>query len=763
VIGSGSAPQDATVVVTGMGAFCAAGADVDSLWAALREGRTGIRRVQRFDTSPFSGPFAGEVPWDPADHLPPRTDVSDRMVAFALVAAREAWQRAGLRGTGVPPERCALVVGTSSGGHAVNDLTDDEIRQDPLGTAEKKARSFHWVVAVVVGAHLGLLGPRLTVSSACSSGTLALGLGRDLLQMGQADVVLVGGADAMFPQKYAGFHALGAIAPGPCAPFSEPVGMNLGEGAGFLVLERAGHAAARGAAELARMVGYGLSADAYHPTSPDPGGRGIARSIEGALRDAGLSPEAVDHYNAHATGTELNDPAEWAAVQRVFRERASEMAVNGPKSFLGHAFGAAGTLESIATVLALVHQEVPPTLHFRGPRPNGPVDPVVGERARPARVEVALCNNSAFGGANATVAFALPGAASPRLHRRPVYLAGVGIVGAQGPADPLEVLEAGHPLGRPVKREEEVFVAGRPPDRIEREVRSVDPRDLDPSATWLTLAAARALRDAHVDVSGAKADRAGLFVGTCRRPHRAHADFRRSYTRRGLGRASASAFARTVMNAASGAAARALSLRGMNATFAVGPGCGLYAVASAAHVLETRPDVEVLVAGGFDELDLDVLGVDPERPEVLAGPSSGFHGEGAACVVLSASPAPTRLAGWGLGGPGALDEAIARALGRAPGPIDGVFSSAAGPGGREREVRALRAALGDALPRVWPGPGDVLGYGPAFSAPAALAWAVLALRTGRLGGGNLARALVVCEDPDIGGCAVVIEHRRSDP
>jgi hypothetical protein len=201
----------------------------------------------------------------------------------------------------------------------------------------------------------------------------------------------------------------------------------------------------------------------------------------------------------------------------------------------------------------------------------------------------------------------------------------------------------------------------------------------------------------------------------------------------------------------------------MNATFAVGPGCGLYAVVSAAHVLETRSDVEVLVAGGFDELDLDVLGVDPERPEVLAGPSSGFHGEGAACAVLSASPAPIRLAGWGLGGPGALDEAIARALERAPGPIDGVFSSAGGPRGRAREARALRRVLGADFPRVWPGPGDVLGYGPAFAAPAALVWAVLALRARRLGAGSLARALVVCEDPDIGGCAVVIEHRRSDP
>jgi 3-oxoacyl-[acyl-carrier-protein] synthase II len=367
----------------------------------------------------------------------------------------------------------------------------------------------------------------VTISTACASSTNALGLGKDLLDAGVADVVLAGGADTLTPEIFAGFHALGLLSAAPCAPFSHPPGTTLGEGAGFLVLERADEARARGALPLAALLGYGLSADAYHPTTPDPTGAGVARALRGALDDAGVTPEEIDYLNAHGTGTPANDPAEWRAVEIVFGDGAARLPVSSTKSMLGHAQGAAGVLEAITTLLCMRHGVIPPTLHFAGPRPRAPSDPVGEARPRPWKVRRAVCNNSAFGGANAAVVLgeaALAGVAPPRL-RRPVTILGAGAVGPHG--DTLDDLARAIATG--------TRLHGHAPEvRVEALVPTADPRGLDRGSRMLTEAAARALDGAGIALRGSARERAGLFVGAARVSAESVAEHRASVVKRAL-------------------------------------------------------------------------------------------------------------------------------------------------------------------------------------------------------------------------------------
>ena len=248
---------------------------------------------------------------------------------FAMRAAEEAVCQARLT-AGPPPHRIGFVLGTSLG--------------DP-------DRDVHELAQDVVQ-NLDVAGPVITISTACSSSTSAIGIARDLLAMDAADAVITGGAAVLSPEVFAGFHALGVLSPGKCAPFSEPFGTTLGEGAGFLVLERSQSAFSRNAEPIATLAGYGLSADAHHETSPDPKGGGVYRAVRSALADASLQPSDVGYVNAHGSGTEANDPSEWRGIQRALGGEAT-VPVSSTKGAIGHTQGAAGALEVIVTILTM--------------------------------------------------------------------------------------------------------------------------------------------------------------------------------------------------------------------------------------------------------------------------------------------------------------------------------------------------------------------------------------------------------------------------
>ena len=632
------------VVITAHGAVSAVAADGPGLWAAVAAGTGGIAPIRRFPTDDFrvhSGALAAGAGDPPHD----RARTVELCRRFALDAAREAVRMATLD-QGVAPERIALVFGTG------------------LGDFETPAHT----IAEELADTLGIQGPRLTVSTACSSSTGAIGLARDLLALGAADAVLAGGADVLSPEVFAGFHALGVLNPAACAPFSHPFGTTLGEGAGFLVLERAPHARARGADILATLDGYGLSGDAFHETSPDPQGAGVERAIRGALGDAALAPEAIEYVNVHGTGTEANDPAEWRGIQRGLGARAQEIPLSSSKGALGHAQGAAGVLEAIVTIEAMRHDVLPPTLNFTTPRPHAPPDTVPGPAPRAGSFRHALSLNAAFGGANAALVLSRPNGTRAARPRRPVSVRGLGLVGPWGLG--LEAFATGPRTG------------AVPDFDIAPLVPQGDPRGLDPVSRFLTAAAVLALREGGVQLRGALRDRAGLVVGQLNASPASQRAFRQSITEHGLPHLSASAFARIVLNAAAGACSKLVALRGPLTAISTGAGSGLAALVLAAELLSTRDEAELMVAGGADEQ------------------SEGMGAEGAAMLLLSAGPGAVNIAGWGLAGPGRLDAAIAGALTMAE-------------GGAEDPVRFDAGTAGAAMP-----------------AALAAAQAVLALRRG---------------------------------
>jgi 3-oxoacyl-(acyl-carrier-protein) synthase len=257
--------------------------------------------------------------------------------------------------------------------------------------------------ADVLGSLLGCRGLRATLATACSSSANAIGLAADLIQEGRADAMLAGGADAHCKMTYAGFNSLQALDPQVCRPFDRRrAGLSLGEGAAMLVLEEEGRARKRGATVFAEFAGYGTSADAHHMTAPDPAGRGAVAAMRRALAEARVDPADVGYVNAHGTGTPQNDPIETRAVKTVFGEHARRLAVSSTKSQVGHCLGAAGAIEILATVLALHHGFVPPTVNLDEPDPECDLDYVPGV-ARAERVRIALSNSYGFGGNNTSV------------------------------------------------------------------------------------------------------------------------------------------------------------------------------------------------------------------------------------------------------------------------------------------------------------------------------------------------------------------------
>jgi 3-oxoacyl-[acyl-carrier-protein] synthase II len=591
------------VVVTGLGAVSALGRNVPELWDAVQQGRCGIDTIRRFDTTAFSVHTGAVAHSDCAG-----TDGFTLCRDFSLTAATEALRDAGLSLTQrIAPERIGFVFGTG--------LTD---RSVPLNE-----------MVEALGDALGARGPRLTVSTACSSSTGALGLACDLIAMRAADVVIAGGADVLTPEVFAGFHALGVLTSLRCAPFSVNAGTTLGEGAGFVVLERLEHAQRRGVNVRCVLAGYGLSADAWHETSPDPKGTGIERAISAALADAGAAPDTVGYVNAHGSGTQANDSAEWLGIQRALGARAATIPVSSTKGALGHAQGAAGILEAIVTMLGMQSGVVPPTLNFAAPRPHGPTDPVPGERPRAMRVERAVSVNAAFGGANAAVVLDR----APASHsngtrpRGRVTLNGVGLIGTSD-------------------------------FDITTIVPGADPRGLDRAARYLSAATALAVRDSGIPMNRALRDRTGLLVGQIHASPDSLRDFSDSIATHGLPQLSAVAFARIVLNAAAGACSKLLSLRGPLSVITTGQASGITAVVLAAELLASRSDVAMMLAGA---VDVRAVAQD-ESP-------TDEQTEGAACVLLRRGDSDAarhvddiELAGWGIAGPGRVDEAIRIAM-----------------------------------------------------------------------------------------------------
>jgi 3-oxoacyl-[acyl-carrier-protein] synthase II len=386
----------AGIVVTGLGAMSPFGAGVKAYWSGLAAGTCAIRPITLIDTEGFRCRIAAEVP-DPVPGSPRRSR-ADRL---ALAAAREALDDAGL----ARAERAdaAVVVGAVGGGMLEAEAWYWALAREPCAPGAVRAlRSVLPASHAETLAHsLGLGGPRETVVTACSSGAVALADAAALIEDGVVDVALAGGVDAFTRICYMGFNALKLLDAAPCRPFDRNRrGMSIGEGAAFVVLERAAHARARGARAYAELAGHATTTDAFHVTAPEPLGEGMTRAMREALARAKVTPREVGYANAHGTATPQNDRIEGCALRDVFG--AGGVLVSATKSMIGHTMAAAGGLEAIATILTLVHGLVPPTANLVTPDPDVAFDCVPGV-ARPAAIDCAISNSFGFGGQNVTL------------------------------------------------------------------------------------------------------------------------------------------------------------------------------------------------------------------------------------------------------------------------------------------------------------------------------------------------------------------------
>ncbi len=404
------------VVVTGLGAVTPIGNDVAQYWEGLRSGRNGVAAITLFDASRHACRFAAEVKnFQPAGWLEPKEAKRwDRFCQFGVVAAKQAVQDAGLSIDDSNRNRVGVSIGSGVGGllmmetqaQVLNDRGPDRIT--PFCVPMMIPNMATGLTAIALGAR----GPSCAVATACAAGSNAIGDAFRQIQLGLADVMVCGGAEsAITPLGVAAFASAKALSfrnddPATASrPFDlERNGFVIGEGAGMLVLESLDHALARGATPLAEIVGYGTTCDAHHITSPSPGGVGGAEAMRLTLVDARLQPEDVDYVNAHGTSTQANDSNETAAIKSALGDRARQIPVSSTKSMTGHLLGGSGGIEAVASVLAIGHNLVPPTINYHTPDPACDLD-VVPNVARDHPVNVVLSNSFGFGGHNVCLAF----------------------------------------------------------------------------------------------------------------------------------------------------------------------------------------------------------------------------------------------------------------------------------------------------------------------------------------------------------------------
>ncbi|NLC67343.1 MAG: beta-ketoacyl-ACP synthase II [Clostridiaceae bacterium] len=403
------------VVVTGMGVIHSLGLTVHDFWNAIKEGKSGIDIVTRFDPSGFPTRVAAEIKeFDPSYFIEKKeAKRMDRYTQYAIAAAKMAVEEARLVEDNVDMERAGVIIGSGIGGIE----TLEEQHKSLIEKSSGKVSPFFipMMIANMASGRVAMLysakGFNECIVTACATGTNSIGDAFKIIQRGDADVMITGGSEApITPLSFAGFCSMKAMSTNndpktASRPFDlERDGFVMGEGAGILILEEYEHAVKRNANILGEIVGYGCNCDAYDIVQPAPGGEGAARCMKLALQDAGISPESIEYINAHGTSTYYNDKYETMAIKSVFGEHSRKLAVSSTKSMTGHLLGAAGAIEAIITILAIKDGFLPPTINYKTPDPECDLD-YVPNTGRESSVDYALSNSFGFGGHNATLVF----------------------------------------------------------------------------------------------------------------------------------------------------------------------------------------------------------------------------------------------------------------------------------------------------------------------------------------------------------------------
>jgi len=762
--------------ITGLGAISAIGHDIPTMLNSLRHAHGGITRIEAFSTEGLTVHHAGELRgWCATAHFTPAVAARmDRTAQLAVVAARQAVADAGLTPEQLRSGRVAIVFGICAGGIGASAgpgmLSLGPALASgpgPLSDADRDGLERFRDTALyyqteAVAADLGITGPCLTISTACAASTSALSSALTLLRAGRADIVVVGGADAWSRGTYAGFYSLGAMAEGPCSPFSQDTGVTFGEGAGCIVLEAPEAARARGAAVRGMLLGCGTTADAHHITSPNPGGKGLMRAMQLAVQDAGIDAGAVQYINAHGTGTPDNDVAETVAIHRMFE--GHEPPVSSSKSFFGHTLGAAGILEFIASLLGMKAGFLPPTLNFTAARGGCDLD-YVPNVARPQDMRVFLSMSAAFGGVNAVAVGARDGTpTSARDAARPlepIVVSGIGIVSPVGFG--VEAFRAalrdGTPGAGPITRFETeqggCHLAGLIADLPARRLApSADTRRMDPFTQFAVVAATLALKDAGLS-GKIPPEKIGLHIAMCGGPSGSAQAFAAALDQGGIAGLGAKYFPPIVFATVGGQVGQCCQIRGASFTFMDGAGAGLQALAHAHDFLQQHEELDAIVVIAADEVAPMVFKMQDRLNALAQGGTPALYdlaspgpvpGEGAVALVIEREPTALarkgkpygRITGLALGSEGlttddttgsALADVASRAINGHSGLPDVAFGQARGAAQQDaREAEALRQVLGSTVPVT--SLNGQLGLADAASGLYAAAAGLLALRHG---------------------------------
>ncbi len=621
------------IVITGLGVLCALGDRPEVVYERMQRGESGIKPVTRFRTDDLVSSIAGELD---AGHL--QTVLEDESTAgmdwcarYAAYAARQALEDSGLtiRGAGgrtadrfeakeagewqaVTADRIGLVLGTCNGGilslekqWTVQALDREHTANYPFyQQGDDAARA------------LGLGGPVATINTACSASGNAIGYAADLIRWGYADAMLAGGSDPLSHSVYAGFNVLRALSPEPTSPFAPRYGLNLGEGAAFVVLETLERALARGARIYGELVAYGLSNDAHHETAPHPEGSGLARAVRMAMDAGGISGEQIDYINAHGTGTPANDRAEVAGLKQVFGDRCPP--ISSSKAYFGHNLGAAAAIELVTALYAVQRGYVPGTLRFDMPREGCEDVDVIGPGMRKLNPAYLMSNNAAFGGHNVSLIVRIEEswsgeakeatAVSSRDRKKRVAIAGIGAAFRWGVCEgSILAASGGEESGQRARALADMAAGGtlavRPEHAafsLKQYAPSLDERRMEPLVQYTIGAVVRALRSAGIAEETAACVEIGFIYGTSRGSTHSIGKFLGSVFEKGPAYASSIHFPYTVINQVAGKTSEKLRLTGFGSSLSTGGSEGLAAAMYAAGKIRDG-ELDICVVGAGDE------------------------------------------------------------------------------------------------------------------------------------------------------------------
>ncbi|WP_341279230.1 beta-ketoacyl-[acyl-carrier-protein] synthase family protein [Paenibacillus sp. FSL H8-0537] len=620
------------IAVTGIGVLCALGNEPQAVFERMFASETGIGKVTRFNTDALLSSLAGQLDesWREAAFADTAEQSMDWCARYAIAAAKQALHSSGLAiaqgdaaGHQIPAARIGLSLGTCNGGILSLEKQWDLSALDEENTANYP----FYQQGDDTARQLGVQGPVATLNTACAASGNAIGYASDMIRWGYADVMLAGGSDPLSHSVYAGFNVLRALNPLPSSPFGSRFGLNLGEGAAFVVLERLDAAAARGATIYAELCAYGLSNDAHHMTAPHPEGAGMQRAVDMALSLAQVAKQDIEYVNAHGTGTQANDRAEISGLKRSFGEQLT-VPVSSSKAYFGHSLGTAAALELVTSLYAIKQGYVPATLHFDTAREGCEEADIIQHSMRPMRPKYIVSNNAAFGGHNVSLVLrtdlseaAAPHTESPaQLAKRRVVITGLGAVGGGHIHQGSIVSWLAEDASSEASGASSFSLKEYDKSKYERRMNQLSQNTIG--------AALAALEDAQI--TEVEKEELGFIFGTARGSTDSISQYLESVFVKGPEYASSIYFPHTVINSIAGQTAEKLKLLGFNSSFSTGGNEGLTAALYAAGKIRESTLSSCLIGAG-DECS--ALSSNIDRAKGLQ--ASRFRMvEGSVCMVL---------------------------------------------------------------------------------------------------------------------------------